>query len=88
MSNVNYTGQGGAPGTTPNSGTSPLVTVNQLGVQALNAIVAAIKAVFPQLTGTSGTASAGSATLPAAPAGFVDVTLPSGAQVKLPYYNP
>lgn len=87
MSNVNYSGQGG-PGTTPNLGTSPLVTVNQLGVQALNAIVAAIKAVFPQSTGTSGTATGGAATLPANPVGFMEVTLPNGSIVKLPYYSP
>lgn len=85
-------GTGGAgPGignSSSQSGTSPLVTVNQQGVQALNAIVAAIKAVFSIVTGTSATATAGSATLPAHPAGFLDVTLPDGTQAKIPYYSP
>lgn len=71
------------------TGTSPLVNVNQLGVQALNAIVTAIKAIFPQGTGTATSATAGSASaLPATPAGYLNVTLPSGAQAKVPYYNP
>ena len=80
MSDVN-----GAPNT--NSGTSPLVTVNQNGVIALGMIVQAIKAVFATITGTSTTATAGSATLPGAPAGFISITLPNGDTGKVPYYN-
>lgn len=72
-----------------NSGTSPLVTVNQQGVQALNAIVVALKAIFPQGTGTSGTATGGSSiTLPTHPQGYIDVILPDGSQAKVPYYLP
>lgn len=76
-------------------GASQLVTVNQNGVVALNAILQAIKAntaalqaVFPQGTGVSTTATAGAQTLPANPAGFVNVTLPNGSQARVPYYNP
>ena len=76
-------------GQTPqNSGTAPLVTVNQQGVIALNAIVTAIKAVFPQSSTTATSATAGSETLPAQPAGFLIVSLPGGSEVKIPYYNP
>jgi hypothetical protein len=56
-------------------------------VQQLSAFVAAIKAVFPSGTGTSATATGGAATLPANPVGFINVTLPNGAQGKVPYYT-
>lgn len=70
------------------SGTSPLVTVNQLGVQALNALVLAVKAIFPQGTGTSTSATGGaSITLPSHPVGYLSVTLPDGTPVKIPYYD-
>lgn len=83
MSNASYVGGQGAAG----GSSSPLVTVNQQGVQAINAIVAALKAFFPSSTGTSTTASVGSATLPATPAGFINITLPNGSQAKVAYYN-
>jgi len=38
-------------------------------------------------TGSSSTASAGGATLPAAPAGFLDLVV-NGTSVKVPFYNP
>jgi hypothetical protein len=72
---------------TPDTGTSQLVTVNQNGVVAINAIVQALKAVFPSGTGTSATATTGAATLPANPAGFVNIVLPNGQPAKVPYYN-
>ena len=57
-------------------------------VSNLSSIYTVIKAIFPQSTGTSFTASAGTATLPGAPNGFIIVNLPSGAQAKVPYYLP
>lgn len=88
--------------TVPNTGVSQLVTVNQQGVIALNKLLeavdslvaavnantAALQAVFPQGTGVSSSATAGGATLPADPEGFVNVTLPDGSQARVPYYNP
>lgn len=66
---------------------------NTLGIQMLrtiaqqiSAMTAAILSVFPQQTGTAATATAGAATLPAAPVGFIVVTLPGGATAKIPYY--
>lgn len=56
------------------------------GVQYLGLLIQAIKSVFPQQTGTAATATAGAATLPAAPVGFITVSLPSGTTVKVPYY--
>lgn len=44
-------------------------------------------AIFPQTQSTSSTATAGAATLPGNPVGFIEVTLPSGATAKVPYYN-
>lgn len=71
----------------PNAGTSQLVTVNQNGVIALGNLVQAIKSIFSTITGTSSTATAGSATLPATPAGFISIALPNGSVGKVPYYN-
>lgn len=93
------------PSTDPQNSfdTSQLVNVNQNGVVALNAILQAIQsltdavqaqttalqAIFPVGTGTSSSATTGSATLPADPEGFINVTLPdTGAQARVPYYNP
>lgn len=64
-----------------------LVTVQQNGVRYLGQLIQAIRSIFPQQTGTSTTASAGSATLPANPVGFIVVSLPDGTSVKVPYYG-
>lgn len=59
----------------------------QQAVQAINALNQTLAAVFPQ-AGASIThsASVGGDVLPAAPAGFITVTL-SGAAYKIPIYN-
>lgn len=64
-----------------------VVTVQQSGVQYLGQIISAIKSVFPQQTGTATSATAGAATLPANPVGFIVVSLPDGTSVKVPYYS-
>jgi hypothetical protein len=65
-----------------------VVTVQSSGVTYLGALVQAIKSVFPQLTGTSTTATAGGVgALPATVAGYMSVTLPNGTTVKVPYYS-
>jgi len=63
-----------------------LVTVQQQGVRYIGQLIQAIRAIFPQQTGTASTATAGAATLPANPAGFIVVTLPDGTLAKTPYY--
>lgn len=68
-------------------GLKDLNTTQQAGVRYIGLIVQAIKSVFPQQTGTASTATAGAATLPANPVGFIQVTLPSGALAKIPYYG-
>jgi len=74
---------------TPNDNVlSQLITVNQNGVFALGNILQALKAIFPQGTGTSATATGGAATLPANPVGFIDVVLPNGVSARVPYYSP
>ena len=74
---------------TPNDNVlSQLITVNQNGVIALGNILQALKAIFPQGTGTSATATGGAATLPANPVGFIDVVLPNGVSARVPYYSP
>lgn len=64
------------------------ITVQQMGVQALNLIAQKLGTIFTLITGTSSTATAGGATLPADPEGFIIMTLPDGTLVKLPYYLP
>ena len=63
------------------------ISVLQNGVKALNNVAVTIGKVFPAASGTATSATAGSATLPANPAGFIVVTLPSGTSAKVPYYN-
>ncbi len=62
--------------------------VSQLkgGVQNLGFIYQAIKAVFPQQTGTAATATGGAAALPGNPVGFIVVSLPDGTIAKVAYY--
>lgn len=67
---------------------TPLINQLQQSTQAIANLTAAIKAFFPQQGGTSATATAGAATLPANPVGFINVTLTTGTNVKIPYYNP
>lgn len=64
-----------------------LNNTQQQGVQYIGLLIQAIKAIFPQQTGTAPTATAGAATLPPNPVGFVVVTLPDGTLAKVPYYN-
>lgn len=69
------------------SSSDALVQTQQNGVVALNAIQQTLSKVFPQASGTSGSAIGGAATLPANPVGFVTVTLPGVGAVKIPYYT-
>jgi hypothetical protein len=67
---------------------SALLTAIQNNGRILGTIQQAIIKMFPQLLGTATTAVAGSATLPAAPVGFLTVTNPvTGTTVKIPYYS-
>lgn len=45
-----------------------------------------LRSTFPQQGGTATSATAGAATLPANPVGFIVVTLPDGTSAKVPYY--
>lgn len=64
-----------------------VISTLQNGVRAMYDLVTALGNIFPQTTGTSTTATGGSATLPANPVGFITVTIPStGQSVKVPYY--
>jgi hypothetical protein len=72
----------------PGGAGSPDIVIQLQGiVQQLSALVQTFKAVFPQQGGTTSTATAGAATLPANPVGFMSVTLTNGTVVKMPYYN-
>lgn len=57
------------------------------GVQAINSLRQVMASTFPQSGGTASTATAGAATLPANPVGFIVVTLPNGTSAKVPYYS-
>ena len=56
--------------------------------RSLDLLTAAMKAALPVVQSTAAAATAGSATLPTAPAGFLNVTLPNGTAAKVAYYNP
>lgn len=65
-----------------------ILSALQNGVAAISNIGKTLAASFPQVTGTSTSATAGTATLTSSqPAGFVTVLLPNGNTVKIPYYN-
>lgn len=64
-----------------------IVSTLQNGVRVMSELVTAIKAVFPAASGTSTSATAGSATLPANPVGFINVQLPDGTEARVPYYD-
>lgn len=68
-------------------GLQNLNVTQQSGVRYIGLLIQAIKSVFPQQTGTATTATAGAATLPANPVGFIVVSLPNGTSVKVPYYG-
>jgi hypothetical protein len=57
------------------------------GVQAINRLAQNLSSAFPVITGTSSSATGGSATLPANPVGFITVTLPNGTSARVPYYD-
>lgn len=71
----------------PDQGSADLASVQRNGVRVLSGILTALNSIFPIISGTASSASAGSATLPTNPAGFIVVTLPDGSSAKVPYYE-
>lgn len=65
------------------------VDVMQSGVQVLSRLVQAVLAVFPNITSTQTTvgAAGGASALPATPLGYLNITLPNGTSVVVPYYT-
>lgn len=71
------------------SSLTDIFTVLQNGVTALSAVAQSLSKSFPQVTGTSSTATVGGLTFSSSqPAGFITIVSTSGATVKIPYYNP
>jgi len=64
-----------------------LTTAAQQAVIAINGLNQALSNTLPVVQSVATTATAGSATLPGAPAGFLNITLPNGHAAKVPYYN-
>lgn len=75
------------PAISPGTNTNTQDSTAQNGVRVLSQIAQALQGIFPQTSGTSGSATGGAATLPANPVGFISVTLPDGSSVKIPYYS-
>lgn len=70
-------------------GLANLNTTQQSGVRYLGLIIQALQKAFIQFGGKTTSATGGSASaLPAAPAGYVSMTLPDGTVGKIPFYNP
>jgi hypothetical protein len=67
--------------------TSGILAQLRNGVQAINRLAQNLSSAFPVITGTSSSATGGSATLPANPVGFITVTLPNGTSARVPYYD-
>ena len=65
----------------------PVIQAPLAIAQAMNKQAQVLSTTFPQQGGTSSTATGGAATLPANPVGFIEITLPSGAAAKVPYYS-
>ena len=65
-----------------------ITTAAQNAVIAINQLSQTMKDVLPVVQSTSTTATAGAATLPANPKGFLVITLPNGSTAKVPYYDP
>jgi hypothetical protein len=63
-----------------------LASIQLQGVKNLGLLIQAIQNAFIQFGGTAATATAGAATLPTHPVGFITATLPNGTVVKFPYY--
>lgn len=63
-----------------------ILSALQNGVQALNSIRQALANGFPQVGGTTTTATGGAITPPAQVVGYIVVSLPNGTAVKVPYY--
>ena len=61
-------------------------TVLQNAVKVLSNIAQTLARSFPQVTGTASSATAGAATLPANPVGFITIILPDGSTALVPYY--
>ena len=55
--------------------------------QLTKQIATSTGAIFPQVQSTATTATAGSITPPTQVVGYIQVTLPSGTTVKVPYYG-
>lgn len=70
--------------TTPSD---PLLAAILNGVRAISSLDSTLSTVFPQAGATSATASAGAATLPSNPLGFLVTNLPDGTSVKIPFYG-
>lgn len=68
-------------------GIKDLVSAAQNVARAINALNETVADVFPQTIGTAASATAGAATLPANPVGFLSVVNPTtGDTVLVPYY--
>lgn len=66
---------------------SSILSTLQQGVRALYDIATKISSIFPQVSGTTTTATGGAITPPAQVVGYVTVTLPNGTSAKIPYYS-
>lgn len=65
-----------------------LINTLKGAITAISSLNTTLQTKFPSATGTSSSATAGSATLPANPVGFITTTLPNTTTtVKIPYYN-
>lgn len=65
-----------------------IITAAQNVAIAINNLNTTMGKTLPVVQSVSSTATAGAATLPANPTGFLVITLPNGSAAKVPYYSP
>jgi hypothetical protein len=71
------------------SSLTDILVVIQNGVNALSKIAKSISTSFPQVTGTSSTATAGTLTFNSSqPTTFITIVSTSGTTLKIPAYLP
>lgn len=68
----------------------PMLSAIQNANQILSKMVQAFTTSLPQIQSTQTTvgAAGGASALPATPLGYINMTLPNGTAVVVPYFNP
>jgi hypothetical protein len=71
------------------SSLTDILVALQNGVANLGSVAKSLSTAFPQVTGTSSSATTGTVTYNSSqPVGFLTMLSTTGATIKVPYFNP